>query len=80
MTDIRRVVPRTPAGVLELLRSLLDQARADSIAGLVVLVRYTDGRGYHHDTAGDLDLGDLLVMIEDWKHRQFESRMPKGRA
>jgi hypothetical protein len=74
---VRALSPITGEGVAGLLRSALDDAVDGNVRGVVVLLRYSDARGYRHTTAGDLDLGDAILMFEAWKWQQFAERERK---
>jgi hypothetical protein len=71
---VARVRGVTPDDVPAALRHALDDAVTGKLRGAVVLLRYNDSRGYRHVTAGDLDLGDAILMFEAWKWQQFAER------
>lgn len=72
--NVRPLRPQTDDAVPAVLREALDKAVAGELRGVVVMLAYHDRTPYEHLTAGDLSLGDMLVLVESWKFAQFSKQ------
>lgn len=74
MAELHEVRPGTPPEVLDRLRDLIGDAQTGNVRGLVVMARFNDERGYVHWTAGDLSVGEILLLMASWQFDQVARR------
>lgn len=79
-TDVRELSPKSPPEVVLLLQKALDLALDGDVRGVVVMLDLGPKGGAHHYTAGDLNLGRLLVLLERWKFLQLSQHTDQGAA